>query len=156
MKKRACISLLLMIFLVSLGAITSAFGQSGPTLRAHIPFDFYASGQTMPAGDYIVEQVFSDGSALRIRSADGRERATILTNSARSKGRRPGAARLVFNRYDDQRFLSAVWQPGGTGRALRTSMRARSLRQEMRIAKGDGDAAAGMEVVVVVAGLEQN
>ena len=156
MKKRACIGLLLTSLMVSLAAATpaAALAQPRESVAAYIPFDFYVAGRTMPAGEYTVRQISTGDGALQIQSADGRQSVMFLTQAALKRGRSIGPARLVFNRYEGQRFLSTVWQSGGEGHALRASKRERALRKELRVAQGNGGAATGMEVVVVLARLE--
>lgn len=157
MKKIACVGLLLMSFFVSLPAGASASAQPADELVAEIPFDFYVGGKTMPAGEYTVRTVTtSDDSGLQLRSAAGSESVIILTHAAQARSRRPGPARLVFNRYGDQRFLSVVWRSGGDGRELRLSKRERNLRKELRVAQSGGPAAPATEVVTVVARLEKD
>ena len=158
MKKMAYVGLLLMSFLVPLPAGASASAQPADELVAEIPFDFYVGGKTMPAGEYTVRTVTAyDDGGLQIRSADGSEGVLILAHAAQARSRRPGPARLVFNRYGDQRFLSVVWRSGGYGRELRPSKRERNLRKELRVAqKSGGPAAPPTGVVTVVARLEKD
>jgi hypothetical protein len=158
MKKRICISLLAMTLLVSLAVPAPASAESGATLVANIPFDFYVGGRLVPAGEYKVSRLSPDGSALLVRSADGRESVIAPARAVeadRQDGRR---ARLTFHRYGGQHFMAAAWAPGADGRALPRSGRERRLRKELRRARSAGDAtkAATVEVVTVAARCESN
>ena len=153
MKKRACIGLMLMSLFVSLAAATSASAQS-LNLNVDVPFDFYVGDKQIPAGEYTVTSTNDDGSLLRIRSTDGRESAIFLTNAVCSAQRHSRPARLVFNKYADQHFLTAVWENTSEGRGVRAAKRERNLRKELYIA-GSNANAPGVEIVTIVARLDK-
>lgn len=144
MRKRICVSLMTLSFLVSLATVSPAYAGSVDGIKAQVPFDFYVGDRQIPAGEHAVKTLTGDEAALRI--GDGRRGATVLTNGARAKGDGEGRPRLVFHRYGDQYFLAAVWGTGNSGRVLRESKRERSLRKESRIARGY---ASEMEIVTI-------
>ena len=134
MRKRICVSLVAMSFLVSLATVSPA-AQAGTMngMRASIPFDFQVGNRKASAGDYTVRSLNDDESALLV--SNGRESVIVLTNTASGRGG-GGHARLVFRKYGDQYFLAAVWGDDSSGRALQESKRECSLRKEMRAARG--------------------
>ena len=144
MRKRVCVSAMALSFLVSLAAVSPAAAKSVDGMRAQIPFDFHVGDSLVRAGDYTVSSLTDDESVLRFRS--GKEIAATTTNSATKNGNGEGRARLVFHRYGDQYFLSAVWGSDNTGRMLSESKRERRLRKELLTARGGG---GGMEIVTV-------
>src|SRR5215218_6726979 len=147
MRKSICVGLLTLSFLVSPAAGVPASAKSLDGMRALIPFDFSVGDQQIAAGEYTIRSLNDEESVLRI--GEGRRGAIVLTNAGRDKGEGKGRARLVFHKYGDQYFLSAVWGADNQGRVLRESKRERSLRKEARSAQAG--AAAGMEEVVVAA-----
>ena len=77
---------------------------------AEIPFDFHAGQSTLSAGTYSVIKAAS--SVLQLRNDDTRD-SILLMGVGREAAKED--ARLVFNRYGDIYFLSAVWIPGSQG-----------------------------------------
>jgi hypothetical protein len=106
--------------------------QLDQPLVAKIPFNFTVCREELPAGKYTVSRISSATShALSIRSEDGRSMDLACTQSVNS----PDVVtegKLVFNRYDDQYFLSEAWWPGYTaGHELLKSDRERALIKEL-------------------------
>ncbi|MGO9240586.1 MAG: hypothetical protein ACLQBJ_07215 [Bryobacteraceae bacterium] len=107
--------------LLTLLATVSAFGQSGPT--ANIPFEFHVGNTVMPAGQYeVLQNAYRMPDVLVLQCGAGKSLVTvsILTHKvgnyeARNEGK------LVFNKYGETYFLSAVWPASGAGSALPTS-----------------------------------
>ena len=143
MRKRICVSLLALSYLVSMATVAPAYAASVDGMRAQVPFDFYVGDRLIPAGEHAVKTLSADEAALRV--GDGRQSATVLTNSATDRDGR-GRARLVFHKCGDQYFLAAVWGADNRGRTLRESKRERGLRKETQTARGH---ASEMEVVTI-------
>lgn len=142
MRKRICVSLLALSFLVSMASAAPTYAKSVDGTKAQVPFDFYIGDRLAPAGEYGVRALNDDESALRI--CNGRQGNTVLTNSASEMGK--GRARLVFHKYGDQYFLVAVWGTDNMGRKLQESKRERRLRKEILTARGH---ASEIEVVTI-------
>jgi hypothetical protein len=142
MRKRICVSLMALSFLVSMAAGAPASAKSVNAMKAQIPFDFHVGNTLIPAGEYTVRALDDNETAIRI--SDGKHSVAVNTNSAQERGDK--GTRLVFRRYGDQYFLAAVWGGDSTGRALSPSKRERSLRKELMAAqRGMADA----ETVIV-------
>jgi hypothetical protein len=75
-------------------------------LRATIPFDFRAGDKLMPAGEYVVQGL---NPWIILRQQGGDKAASALMTNAASRGNSTGDSRLVFNRYGDTYFLTAIW-----------------------------------------------
>jgi hypothetical protein len=120
----------LMVALAILTSVVSANAQSQNTVVANIPFEFVVGSQTLPAGEYIVRQVTSDGSALVIQGSANGESAVRLTETINGIKKRT-QARLVFHRYGDNYFLAQVWTGYTTGRALAKSKHRRAIEREL-------------------------
>jgi len=142
MRKRICVSLLALSFLVSMASAAPAYAKSVDGTKAQVPFDFYIGDRLAPAGEYGVRALNGDESVLRI--CNGRQGNTVLTSTASEMGE--GRPRLVFHKYGDQYFLAAVWGADNMGRRLRETKRERSLRKEIMTARGH---ASEIEVVTI-------
>ena len=105
MRKKSLVVLALTV-LVALAA-TSVHAQTF-TVRANIPFDFYAGSSAMPAGEYTFDTLMGHGIG-HIWSADSIRNVTVLFQpSMLPSGFDGGSASLVFHRYDKTYFLSEV------------------------------------------------
>ena len=102
MKKHAATILILM--LVGLTGLVNA-QTVWTTIRADVPFDFIASGKTMPAGEYKIN-VTGDGQTILVIGAQ-RQSVYALPHMTQSLNKAEGTT-LVFHRYGDRRFLAAV------------------------------------------------
>jgi hypothetical protein len=145
MRKRMCMGALALSFLVSLASLPAA-AKSVDGMKAQVAFDFYVGDRLVPAGEYTIKSMTDDEQLLSIVSSNGS--ATTTTNSGTEKSNGEGHARLVFHKYGDQYFLTAVWGSDSTGRTLSETKRERILRKEIRAARG---AAVEMEIVTIAA-----
>jgi hypothetical protein len=144
MRKRICLSLMALSFLISLATVSPAYAGSVDGIKTQVPFDFYVGDKLVPAGEHAVRSLTGDEAALRI--GNGRQSAIVMTNYARGRGDGEGRPRLVFHKYGDQYFLAAVWGADNTGRTLRESKLERRLRKETQTARGH---ASEMEIVTI-------
>jgi hypothetical protein len=114
-------------------AVGSAHAQTPASAEVNIPFDFSAGKAILKAGAYRIKQ--RAGNVLAISSADGKK--TMLLDAPLTIGSRDfkAGSRLVFNRYDDQYFLSQVWLNADMGRQLFTSGAETRAAREYRLAK---------------------
>jgi hypothetical protein len=114
-------------------AAASVQAQTPMSAEVNVPFDFSAGKATLKAGAYRIKK--RAGNVLAITSADGK-RTTLLDAplAIGSRGFKSGS-RLVFNRYDDQYFLSQVWLSVDAGRQLFTSGAESRAAREYNLAK---------------------
>jgi len=120
-------------FAVLLAATVGALGQTSPgDVVVNVPFAFSVAGERLPAGHYIVaaQNDFIKISNSTMRGIYIPTHAAVRTKAAGSK--------VVFHRYGDQFFLSAVWITGSTtGKELFPSRNERELKarqSEMELA----------------------
>lgn len=110
----------------------SSYAQTGRQFTVTIPFNFYVSGKTLPAGQYLVgrsTQTSTEGLALR--GTDGRAGVFALTRGIQTEDVQQ-QSKLVFRRYGDQYFLAEIWTSGRSmGRELPSSRRERSIAREI-------------------------
>ncbi len=117
--------------LIMLSAVVS-YAQGGRQFTVTIPFDFYVSGKTLPAGQYIVDrstQASAEGLALRATNVHA---GSFALTKGIQREEIQQQSQLVFRRYGDQYFLAEVWISGrSTGRELTRSRKERSLMREI-------------------------
>jgi hypothetical protein len=110
--KASRIAVLGVIVAISLFSVNSARAHQSHNMRITIPFDFYVSDKLMPAAEY---EVFGWDNAVRVYNPATRLTAGIQTQAL---GKDTGAvvmAKVVFNRYGEEYFISEIWWGGRTG-----------------------------------------
>jgi hypothetical protein len=112
-KKRAIETVMVIaISLVWSLTLARAVGHTerGARFDVRVPFEFIVGNHVMPAGRYRFEQILDSTSAtdiLLVRSMESRAVQAITTAVLRPPDM--NSSRLVFQRYGDHTFLSAVW-----------------------------------------------
>jgi hypothetical protein len=100
---------------LSLAAVTFGLFLITPTMHAqathlklqfHVPFSFRVSNQTFSAGEYEFTQ--QSHSVLEVYNLNDHASAFETVHPAQSRKEGNGRVRLVFHRYDNQYFLTAV------------------------------------------------
>ena len=113
--------------LIGLSVVPAQAQRGG--VQAKVPFNFAASGETFPAGEYMM---IAASHQIRIEDARGKVVAIVLANeiSGRSAGTN---GRIIFHCYSDRCFLSELWSPAQeNGRQLLTSRTEADLGKEER------------------------
>ena len=117
-----------------LAAASVAMGQTKPgDIVVDVPFPFVAGGQALGAGHYIVAAMDDT-----VRLFNSQTSGIFLPTHSASRNASDGT-KLVFHRYGDTYFLSAMWIGGNTiGRELPRSKAERVLADrtaEMELAE---------------------
>ena len=74
-----------------------------------IPFSFTVGDKTLPAGEYTVEPIRKDAyTSWMVQTRDGHH-SVLFTTTPGQANQNQEETRLVFNKYDDQYFLSEIW-----------------------------------------------
>ncbi len=109
--KKILMQICLAVVLVT-GLIISAQAQMKTQYRAHVPFDFKVGGQAFQAGDYVLglTSPSTDNRALTIRDMKSGN-AKIILIIPKENNERLDVSKLVFNRYHDRYYLSAMVTP---------------------------------------------
>jgi len=116
MKRQAFVILTTLSFLLMLAA-TSVNAQSNLRLKVNVPFEFSVRDKLFPAGEYTVR---SRAQGFLLIESVGLRAAQVFRTSATQAGATRNQSSLVFNRYGDQYFLSAIWTAGrSTGFGVR-------------------------------------
>jgi hypothetical protein len=133
--KRTIVALgIALMGLLSPVVVSHGSAQLDQPLVAKIPFNFTVCREKLPAGIYTVFLASSATShLLAMRSEDGRSVYIACAQSVNSP-KVVTEGKLIFNRYDDQYFLSEAWWPGyTTGHELVKNDRERGLIKELSV-----------------------
>ena len=100
---------LVVLSFVAVCTLFSSFALAGPgaTLRIHVPFDFYAGNQQLPAGNYVFEMGSGSvdrASIVKVSTKSGEGVCILLT----SPGTDNANETLMFNKYGNKHFLSSI------------------------------------------------
>ncbi len=150
--KRQMFKLFAMIILVIMVAFVAALATAsaqtpGHNLTVNVPFEFSVGDKALPAGDYLISRLNSDGSVLRIMNQESNQNAGRTTQAIQASQPKEQSL-LVFRRYGNQYFLAEVWEVGEkTGRRIAPSSDEKALESEL--AKNNENA----ETVTVIAAL---
>jgi hypothetical protein len=109
MKKQGCIlhKMILAMFLLLVAGI--GYAQDG--IKVSVPFDFTVGKQSFPAGEYTVTPIPMSLNKMLLRNRAGEVLTFIQTNPAASR-ERTSSAKLVFNQYGGEYFLTQIWEAG--------------------------------------------
>ena len=96
-------------------AVANANAAEGYAFEVKVPFPFVVTGQTFPAGQYMVEEQ-ANGTSLLLRGEKGNHAVTFLQTIRASRQEPAGAnPALTFTRDENRYRLSSVWESGSQG-----------------------------------------
>ena len=78
-------------------------------LRVNVPFSFYFGDQHLPPGEYIFTPL--PNGLVKIADSENKPSVTLITFRV-SNGKRANTAKVVFNQYGEDTFLSEMWWTG--------------------------------------------
>jgi hypothetical protein len=101
--------------------VTTALGQgsqSKPNVKAKIPFEFVAAGETLPAGTYTFK--FSE-TRVQVVNHETNQAVflPLLTRIAADKSD-AGTPKISFDTRDGKHFIEALWPAGEDGYLVHT------------------------------------
>ena len=89
------------------------------TIEVKVPFPFVIHGQTLPAGQYRVDD---EGGVIQLRGEKGNHASMIVFGMPATrndpKQHEPG---LSFKRFENQYRLTNVWESAAEGREINPS-----------------------------------
>jgi hypothetical protein len=91
---------------IVVGLSIAGFAALGNSVKANIPFDFMVGNKLLPAGEYTVSRGSATGT-LMIRGRENNKASVFLVQN--TSGKVETKAKLVFNRYGQDHFLSQIW-----------------------------------------------
>jgi hypothetical protein len=102
----------LVVIAMGLALLMSAVASAQTVhLKTNVPFNFIAGHTRFPAGQYELLSTGNGDNVLEIRSLNSKDAALVLSNSCESRDA-AAQTKLVFHRYGNRYFLSAVWTQG--------------------------------------------
>ena len=105
-----------MVFALALLSSRQAMTQSYVTANVTIPFPFFAEGETLAAGDYVIDSAVP--SSISIRSKDGKH-IRVVPTIVNGDPVKKSEAKLIFVKRDGKYVLHALW--GVLGKRVVTS-----------------------------------
>jgi len=143
MKKQILSVVAMLSLAVSLSA--AALANFSGAVKADIPFDFMVGKESMKAGHYQITGLTPSGT-LVIHNLETKKSVTFqVTNGKTTAG--DSDAKLVFNRYGNQYFLTRIWDGGETSSDLIKSKTEREAAKAKYLAQNNDQP----EVVTIVA-----
>jgi len=108
-KRSAVLALALLLF-------NGATARAG-VVEVKVAFPFVVHGQTLPAGQYLIENEGSFGVLIRGEKGN---RADMFVMTIPADGRDPAGQKpaLTFTRHETQYRLSSIWESGTDGHAI--------------------------------------
>jgi hypothetical protein len=110
MLKQSVRAVLLFFSLITSGVSVNA--QSRHTFTVQVPFQFVLNGQTLTAGEYVIERTDpAKPNIVTLKNADGGVVRVIITQ--RVEREHPSTeSSVIFIRRGDRRYLFQVWNVG--------------------------------------------
>jgi hypothetical protein len=98
---------MLILTLTMLPLLAAAQLKTSDKIVTQVPFEFVLGNKVIPAGQCIVQFATMDGKVLTIRNSDAA--VSLFSTAMLDETRKPsGHYSLVFNKYGDRYFLSAM------------------------------------------------
>jgi len=120
-----------MLFVLPISGLTTARAQVTDTVVADIPFEFEIGDTTLPAGEYTIRRVTPTNPSVMVISSKEPHRNVLFVVNSAQMNKEPHNTELIFDRVDDQYFLSKIfegWDPNGV--ALSKSRNERTLEKQ--------------------------
>jgi hypothetical protein len=133
---------LLGVVAVLAGMTGLLFAGAGAEVRINVPFDFYADGQLLPAGEYVFNMGLvgpDTASSIVIRSKDGAERRLVATMPDVNEN--TANAYVQFKQYGDKYLLSSV-----AIRSFKANLKITTLEKELSAQAAGGRGALAIVV----------
>jgi hypothetical protein len=115
--------------------------QAQSRLIADVPFDFSLGQRSMMEGQYEILSISQQAGELRNLDT---ETAEVFIKSIRVEAGQSGHARLVFNKYGKQYFLSEIWDGNSN-----TGIRLPKSPREKEVSLAGNRFSDGPETVIV-------
>jgi hypothetical protein len=118
------------LFFSLIMSVVSANAQSTHRFKVDVPFQFILNGQTLPAGNYVIERTDpAKPNIVTLKSADSGILRVIITQRV-ERDNPSTASSLIFIRREGKHYLFQVWNVGAmNGSEIPSYERERSDRQ---------------------------
>ncbi len=115
-------------------ASAGALSAQSYALQVHVPFDFHAAQQTLPAGDYLVYKPTNLNAQL-IRPLHRGPQLALKAGGMTLSGNEPTS--VVFRCYEGSCFISQIWDGVGNGADFAVSKEEKIARERLTAGKQD-------------------
>ena len=106
--------LIFVLTLTLLPSLAVAQLRGSDSIRVKVPFKFVVGNRTVPAGDYVVHSVSTNGMILNIQNRDGNVNLLSMISAA-DAGKGSDTYALMFHQYGDRYYLFGMRMgEGGT------------------------------------------
>jgi hypothetical protein len=101
----------LLVASVTLAALAAASGyaQSRTALRVDVPFEFKVNNTALPAGEYWISQIGTEGGLLLAMRSGDSHHTVLFTGNAAVRSSAGEQSSLKFARYGSNYFLADIW-----------------------------------------------
>ena len=99
--------------MLALALLATQVGRAQEPVLANIPFAFTAGDTALPAGEYRVEKMRDNSSAVLIRCTEGSPAIIVMTLPASANGPQE-KTKLIFHGYGNRYFLAQIWSAGSS------------------------------------------
>ena len=124
------------LFFSLITSVVSVNAQSRHRFTVHVPFQFVLNGQTLTAGEYVIERTDpAKPNIVTLKKADGGVVRVIITQ--RVEREHPSTeSSLIFIRRGDRRYLFQVWNVGAmNGSEIPSAYKRERNGQQRRISR---------------------
>jgi hypothetical protein len=118
------------LFFSLITSVVSVNAQSRHRFTVHVPFQFVLNGQTLTAGEYVIERTDpAKPNIVTLKKADDGILRVIITQRV-ERDNPSTASSLIFIRREGKHYLFQVWNVGAmNGSEIPSYERERSDRQ---------------------------
>jgi hypothetical protein len=122
------------LFFSLITSVVSVNAQSRHRFTVHVPFQFVLNGQTLTAGEYVIERTDpAKPNIVTLKSADSGIVRVIITQRV-ERDNPSTASSLIFIRREGKHYLFQVWNVGAmNGSEIPSYERERSDRQRKNL-----------------------
>jgi hypothetical protein len=122
------------LFFSLITSVVSVNAQSRHRFTVHVPFQFVLNGQTLTAGEYVIERTDpAKPNIVTLKKADDGILRVIITQRV-ERDNPSTASSLIFIRREGKHYLFQVWNVGAmNGSEIPSYERERSDRQRKNL-----------------------
>jgi hypothetical protein len=122
------------LFFSLITSVVSVNAQSRHRFTVHVPFQFVLNGQTLTAGEYVIERTDpAKPNIVTLKKADDGIVRVIITQRV-ERDNPSTASSLIFIRREGKHYLFQVWNVGAmNGSEIPSYERERSDRQRKNL-----------------------
>ena len=107
----------IVVFAIFLGlAVASVHAQTPSRVEVNIPFEFSAGETTLRPGVYSIKRM--SGNLVILQNVSDHSSVILNAPVNLSSTETQATGRLVFNKHNDQYFLSEIWLTVDSGRQV--------------------------------------